>query len=236
MKTYQDWCIDFLYSMLKKQHSYCGSVKDQGYIYTIKSIITHYASMYYVGPDKKIMRNKGKEHLNLWWDHLSAKSEAVFYEPLLKSENAQIALEDSRGDIDKQKAKLHLEHISPGAYIYERLCRKQSVIEKELIRRELKYNRLVLLTKEEVRRYLDGKDQCFEKRDIDRFSQLFHEVALAYEDDLKGLIGKSAKSCGCGLLRMTRLSNKRIEFYKGNKKVAPKDWLSYFDEPMEIRL
>lgn len=235
LRTYQDWCIDTLYFLLKRQGEYRGSVRDQGYIYVIKSIITHYASMYYVGRNKKLMRNKDKEHLNLWWDHLNCTNKNCFYTPLLRSESAQKELNEHSEDIKEQKKGLRLEHITPGGYIYRRLCAKRDAITKDIIREELKYNKLVLLTREEAKKYLDGEHQCFESRDIDCFIHLFSSEMQLDKKELKSAIGKSAKSYGDGLLRMARLLNHKVKFYNSKGEVcSPREIVSYFDEPMVL--
>jgi hypothetical protein len=46
-KTYQDWCIDLLINILKKQDEYPCSLKEYGVKQVLKSIVTHYASIYY---------------------------------------------------------------------------------------------------------------------------------------------------------------------------------------------
>ena len=48
-KTYQQWCIDTLVRILIERGNCRITHGDQGYKYVLKAIISHYASMYYVG-------------------------------------------------------------------------------------------------------------------------------------------------------------------------------------------
>ena len=48
-KTYQQWCIDTLVRILIERENYRMTHGDQRYKYVLKDIISHYASMYYMG-------------------------------------------------------------------------------------------------------------------------------------------------------------------------------------------
>lgn len=114
--TFQDWCIDTLCAILKEKHRYRGSLVDQGYKYTLKAIVDHFASMYYCGAGKVSKRSKKKEHINLWWDHLSEDSRGKFFSPLLMSKEAFGYCTDPQKSVDELRGKgglLHLEHITP---------------------------------------------------------------------------------------------------------------------------
>ena len=231
LKTFQDWCIDTLYMILKEKARYSGSLDDQGYKYTLKAIVDHYASMYYCGRGAVSRRNGEKEHINLWWDHLNNGTRVQFFSPLLMSSAAaDYCLNPFRNirEFGGQGGKLHLEHITPKGYVYNKLQRLSEVT-REAIAGCFKHCKLVLLTKDETDKYLDGKSAAFSESDVAMLHDVFHVDRECLEEAVQ-LVGKSPKSNGAGLLRMVRLYNSGVRFCNSQrKKIEPKDWLSYLN-------
>lgn len=228
-KTYQDWCVDTLLTILKSRARYRGHEQDQGYIYVIKAIINHYASMYYCGGQTRMMRNGDKEHLNLWWDHLNETNRKEFFSPLLMSKEA-LNIVNLKCSLKEIKNKLHLEHITPCGYIYNRLCNYGSGITRNDIKYELRFDRLVLLKKDEAK-LLDGAGQKFSQKDVDFVCRHFPETAKLEHKNMLKLVKdkKRSKDSGHALLRMAKLVNFGVSFvYNDGTPCPPKEWMKYF--------
>ena len=232
LKTFQDWCIDTLCMILNKKEHYRGSMDDQGYKYTLKAIVDHYASMYYCGSGMVSHRNRRKEHINLWWDHLNNKTRRKFFSQLLMSVDAAKYCLDPNQSIDEfggQGGKLHLEHITPKGYVYNKLQRLKAPT-REAIAGCFKHCKLVLLTKDESDNYLDGKNAAFTRGDVEMLRDVF-QVANDCLEESEHLIGQSPKSKGSGLLRMVRLHNSGVRFCDSQgRQVEPKDWVTYLND------
>ncbi len=245
LKTYQEWCIDTLYLLLKNKTDYDGDLRDQGYIYTIKSIINHYASMRRCTAEyKKAHPRCKKEHVNLWWDHFSQSNHVEFFSTLMRSDSAEELLKNE-SDADKLRAGLHIEHITPCGFIYKRLCKlaEQEEVRREQIEKELKYDHLVLITKKE-REALDGGGK-FSQKDFDDFKRLFPEFEDELNQQLRTKEIDSTKDSGYGFLRMIHLRNlptdkgtkngghRSGKFYAPNENgkigvCSPDQWAEFF--------
>ncbi len=232
MKTYQDWCIDTLYVILKTKKHYRGSLCDQGYKYTLKAIVDHFASMYYCGRGEVSIRNRAKEHMNLWWDHLSNHTRERFFSRILMSKKASEYCLDLNCDIEGFGGlcgELHLEHITPKGYIYNKLQRLRNV-SREAVADCFKHCKMVLLTKKESDEYLDGKSAAFTRDDVDMLRDEFN-VSQDCLDEAENLIGKRPKSNGDGLLRMIRLYNSGVRFRDSQREqIGPEGWLAYLND------
>lgn len=230
LKTFQDWCIDTLSLVLGEKGNYRGSLDDQGYKYTLKAIVDHYASMYYCG--QGVSRNSTKEHINLWWDHLNKRTRKRFFSPLLMSvAAAEYCLNPNRNiaDFGGQGGKLHLEHITPKGYVYSKLQHLNNPT-REAISGCFRHCKLVLLTKEESERYLDGRNAAFTSDDVTMLRDVFRVDGNCLEE-ARRLVGKSPKSNGSGLLRMVRLYNSGVRFCDSHhNEMGPTEWLVYLDD------
>lgn len=177
-----------------------------------------------------LMRSESKEHLNLWWDHLNEKNRSEFFSHLLMSEKAQKVVR-SKCSAKKAKNELHLEHITPCGYIYKRLCDYGPTITKRHIKKELKFDRLVLLMKDEAK-VLDRAGAKFTRKDVDLFRQYFPAMARAEREELSriALNEERSKDSGFGLLRMARLVNFHVNFvYADGRACPPEKWMEYFN-------
>ena len=229
--NFQNWCIDTLHMILANKSRYRGSLADQGYKYTLKAIVDHYASMYYCGRGNVSLRNRDKEHLNLWWDHLNNATRSRFFSPLLMSVRAAEYCLDPNLSVDKfggQDGLLHLEHITPKGYVYNKL---QGMVRpsREEVAACFTHCKLVLLTKKESDQCLDGKGAKFSDDDVAMLRKVFHvnEACLA---ESTNLVGESPKSNGSGLLRMVHLYNSGVRFCDSRRNIVePSAWLSYLD-------
>ena len=232
LKTFQDWCIDTLYMILKAKKNYRGSLDDQGYKYTLKAIVDHYASMYYCGRGMVSRRNRKKEHINLWWDHLNNNTRRQFFSQLLMSTTAASYCLNHNCNIDEfggQGGKLHLEHITPKGYVYNKLQRLEELT-REAIAGCFKHCKLVLLTKNESDKYLDGSNAAFAEEDVKMLRDVFH-VGNDCLEESEQLIGKSPKSDGSALLRMVRLYNSGVRFCDSQSRpMGPEEWVSYLND------
>lgn len=233
LKTFQDWCIDTLSAILNAKKDYRGSLADQGYKYTLKAIIDHYASMYYCGAGNVSPRSREREHINLWWDHLSERSRRKFFAPLLMSkEAAKICLDCERGvdEFGGHEGLLRLEHITPKGYIYDKLQRLKRPTTPESVAKCFKYSKLVLLTRCESNTYLDGTDAAFTQKDVD----MLHKTFPVDEEELaeaQNLVGVNPKSKGSGLLRMIRLYYSGVRFVNSHRcSVQPHEWQGYLSD------
>ena len=248
-KTFQQWCIDTIVHILQEKNKYHLVHGDQGYKYVLKAIISHYASMYYTGVKTISRRRDGscRLHLNLWWDHLNSDNARYFFTPLIVSKNAHAiyanflncTMEGFSKERERLKKELHLEHITPTEYIYDKLENLSRICEScELgVKRCFDQNKLVLITKEE-KEILDGKGSRFEERDLKFLLKHFHQLGQRYWQEFAQLIGRSPKSQGLGLLRMARLYNSGVRFDYGatGKVVQISKWLSYLNDHNNIIL
>lgn len=241
-KSFQDWCIDTLFLTLKSFDGYQGDLHDQGYIYSLKSLVNHYASMRRCTPEyKKAHPRCKKDHVNLWWDHLSESNRKDFFASLMRSDSANELL-DGNLSTDDMRKQLHLEHITPCGFIYDRLCElaKREGLSREKIAEELKYDHLVLITKEESQE-LDGKGRVFTKKDIADCKNSFPEFVNDWYSPLDKLEGCRMKDSGFGFLRMIHLHNLKVNsgwhrsgrFYVpdgngGVRECPPSQWARFF--------
>ena len=241
-KTYQQWCIDTLVRILGERENYRITHGDQGYKYVLKAIISHYASMYYVGKGGASKRRNGlcRNHLNLWWDHLNKKNAHYFFTSLIMSKEARkiyvefLKTADTEKSFsnrkDELKRKLHIEHITPTGYIYDKLENLSAITELE-VRRAFAQNKVILITKDESA-FLDKKGSVFKDEDQQLLRTHFLEVWPRYQQEAKSVNGKSPKSLGFGLLRMVRLYNSGVHFVYGRKgaDVDMSEWMNYLTD------
>lgn len=207
-KTYQDWCVDVLVGILKRQNEYICGLNEPGVKNAIKSLITHYASHHYCGNEK--FRVKGYTHLNVWWNILNRVRWEYVFSKLLLSCKAKEKIEQihAEGSYKRAKKHIHFEHITPGEQIFELLVGLKNDVSRESVQECLKYNKLIVLTKCETN-YLDGKGAVFEVEDIAYLKKFFD---ITSDEDCNTYIGKSAKSNGCALLRIARLMRNGVCF------------------------
>ena len=231
-KTYQGWCVDLLVNILQKQAQYSGSLKEYGVKSVLKSIVTHYASIYYC--EDKTLPIKGCETINIWWTHLNKKRWGnVFSRLLMSCEARKKILEIQRNrKYDLAKKKIHLEHIVPVAQTCDKLMRlKKDEITEDTIKALLKHNKVIVLTKGE-QDYLDRSGEEFIEKDFVFVKTHFSKFYDAQEEVYKGL---SPRSCGSALLRMAHLVNKEVTFctYTG-EDISPKQWIDYLESDFVI--
>lgn len=242
-KTYQQWCIDTLVRILSERKNYRITHEDQGYKYVIKAIISHYASMYYTGVKTFSRRKDGhcRLHLNLWWDHLNRDNARYFFTPIIVSKNAHAiytnflnrTTEGFLKERERLKKELHLEHITPTEYIYDKLEKLSEICESS-VKRCFDQNKLILITKEESL-ILDGEGSRFEKKDLTFLRKYFSQVGQRYWQEFTQVIGQSPKSQGLGLLRMARLYNSGVRFYRGRgTKGCISKWIRYLNNHKNI--
>lgn len=225
MKTFQDWCIDTIVHILKNRKSYRGTLSDQGYVYAIDAIVKHYASMHYCKLPN--VAKEGKEHVNLWWDHMSQDRREVMFKSVMMSSAARKIATEKNLTVKRAKEKLHWEHIVPCAKVIKALCGLED-ISVDSVRRCFAHNKLVLIKKDE-QSYLDGKGSRFENKDIEFVRENFSETDYALA---KEYLNERPKDCGTALLRLARLSNKGVVFctYDDEQELAPKEWLNYLND------
>lgn len=247
-KTYQQWCIDTLVRILSEREDYRITHGDQGYKYVLKAIISHYASMYYVAEGVVPKRKNGlcRNHLNLWWDHLNDKNKHYFFNSLIASKSAYNIYQDfvsanfttdsfssRKGSL---KHQLHIEHITPTEYIYDKI---ENLLEiRELaVEKCFEQNKIVLITKDESA-CLDGEGSKFKEEDMEFLQIHFPEVWSQYQDEAKQVQRekKSPRSQGFGLLRMARLHNSGVHFVYGSdgSSVDMSEWMSYLTDHNNI--
>lgn len=228
MKTFQDWCIDVIVYFLKNKPTYRGTLKDQGYVYSIDAIVKHYASMYYcMLPD---VAQEGKEHVNLWWNHMSQDRREVLFKSVMMSSAARKIATEKNLTVKRAKAELHWEHIVPCAKVIKDLYELEDISE-DSVRRCFAHNKLVLVTKDE-QSCLDGKGSRFVNKDLEFVRKNFPEdYVLAKE-----YLNKRPKVCGTALLRLAKLNNNGVTFctYEDGRKLAPKEWLNYLNDSTYI--
>lgn len=239
-KTYQQWCIDTLVRILGERENYRITHGDQGYKYVLKAIISHYASMYYVGKDGASKRRNGlcRNHLNLWWDHLNKKNAHYFFTSLIMSKEAHKTYNEFLRPAEKSfserkcelKCKLHIEHITPTEYIYDKLGNLEKISEPA-VKSALEQNKIILIKKDEAA-YLDGKGCVFEDADSQFLQAHFPKLWPQYQQAANQVIGKSPKSIGFGLLRMARLYNSGVHFVYGRNgaDVDMSEWMNYLTD------
>ena len=231
-KTYQDWCIDLLVNILKKQDEYYCSLKEYGVKQVLKSIVTHYASIYYCAD--KSLSIKGCETINIWWTHLNKNRWGKVFSRLLMSCKARKEILEIQRNrkYDVAKKKIHLEHIVPVAQTCDKLMRlKKDEITEDAIKALLKHNKVIVLTKGE-QDYLDRSGEEFIEKDFVFVKTHFSKFYDAQEEVYKGL---SPRSCGSALLRMAHLVNKEVTFctYTG-EDISPKQWIDYLESDFVI--
>ena len=238
--AYQQWCIDTLVHILSERKKYRIAHEDQGYKYVLKAIISHYASMYYAGKDAASKRQNGlcRNHLNLWWNHLNKKNAHYFFTSLIMSKEAHKIYDEFLGTTEKSfssrkdelKCKLHIEHITPTEYIYDKL-ENLSVITESEVKRAFAQNKVILITKDESA-FLDGKGRVFKDEDQQLLRTHFLKVWPRYQQEAKSVNGKSPKSLGFGLLRMARLYNSGVHFVHGRNgsDVDISEWMNYLTD------
>lgn len=243
-KTYQQWCIDTLVRILGERENYRITHGDQGYKYVLKAIISHYASMYYVGKDGASKRRNGlcRNYLNLWWDHLNKKNAHYFFTSLIMSKEAHKTYNEFLRPAEKSfserkcelKCKLHIEHITPTEYIYDKLGNLEKISEPA-VKSALEQNRIILIKKDEAA-YLDGKGCVFEDADSQFLQAHFPKLWPQYQQEANQVIGKSPKSQGFGLLRMARLYNSGVHFVYGcnGADVEMSEWMNYLADHNNI--
>ena len=224
-KSFQDWCIDTLYATLRSLGDYYGKPHDQGYIYSLKSLVNHYASMRRCTSGyKKAHPRCNKDHVNLWWDHFSESNQDDFFTSLMRSDSANELLKQKDLNADDLRMKLHLEHITPCGFIYDRLCKlsRRKDFSREMVAEELKYDHLVLITKEESAE-LDGKGRVFTKDDIAECKKWFPELANDWDAPLDKFENRRMKDLGFGFLRMIHLRNLKTnaDWHRSEKFYAP---------------
>lgn len=238
--TYQDWCVDTVVFILNEVCKYKMTHGDQGYKYVLKAIISHYASMYSTDVKTISKRKNGRTrlHLNLWWDHLNKDNARYFFTPLIVSKDAYIiyakflenATKGFSSQKDKLKKQLHLEHITPAEYIYQKLGNLSKVCALN-VKGCFAQNKLILITKKE-QGVLDGKGSRFEERDFEFLRKRFSEFSQEHLQEIMRAKEESPKCFGLGLLRMARLYNNGACFVWGTtgKDVLISEWLSYLND------
>lgn len=129
----------------------------------------------------------------------------------------------------KLKCKLHIEHITPTEYIYDKL-EKLSAINESEVKRSFAQNKVILITKDESAS-LDGKGSMFKDEDLQLIQMRFPEVWSQYQQAANRVNGKSPKSQGFGLLRMARLYNSdfkvRFVYGRNGADVDMSEWMNY---------
>ena len=241
-KTYQQWCIDTLVRILDERDNYRIAHGDQWYKYVLKAIISHYASMYYVGGGVTSRRKNGlcRNHLNIWWDHLNDKNAHYFFASLIMSSAAHTIynkfLKNTTGSFTERRKELkyalHIEHITPTEYIYDKL-EKLSVINESEVERSFAQNKVILITKDESA-CLDGKGSMFKDEDLQLIQTHFPEEWPQCQQEANQVNGKSPKSHGFGLLRMARLYNSdfqvRFVYGRNGADVDMSEWMNYLTD------
>ncbi|MBR2355651.1 MAG: hypothetical protein IKA69_04680 [Kiritimatiellae bacterium] len=245
-KTYQQWCIDTLVRILSERENYRITHGDQGYKYVLKAIISHYASMYYVDGGAAPKRKNGlcRSHLNIWWDHLNDKNKHYFFNSLIASKsaydiyqdfvNANFATDSFSRRKGSLKHQLHIEHITPTGYIYDKFENLSEITESE-VNRLFEQNKVILITKDESA-CLDGKGSIFQDEDLQLIKTHFPGVWPQYMQEANQVNGKSPKSQGFGLLRMARLYNSGVHFVYGcnGADVDMSEWMNYLTDHANI--
>lgn len=232
-RTYQDWCIDILLTIVKKCDALKLPLEGAGIKSVMKNIIANYASCHYC--DSAKLRVKKCSYLNVWWSILNEKRWNAIFSKMVMSCKAREIISDikKKGDFKGAKSKLHFEHITPGETIYKALIQlKAKDISKDAICNLLKHNKLVVLDKEHERGILDGKGMRFEEKDFTKLEKVFgSDYAINKEEWLN----KPSKSYGSALLRISRLMNNDVTFCNFNRKtVSPKQWINYLESDFVI--
>ena len=241
-KTYQQWCIDTLVRILGERENYRITHGDQGYKYVVKAIISHYASMYYVDGGVALKRKNGlfRNHLNLWWDHLNKDNAHYFFNSLIMSKEAHKTYNEFLGPTeksfskrkDKLKRELHIEHITPTEYIYDKLENLQKISEPA-VKSAFEQNKIILIKKKESAR-LDGEGCKFKDEDSQFLQAHFPKLWPQYQQEANQLKGKSPKCQGFGLLRIARLYNSdcQVRFVYGcnGADVPIPEWINYLTD------
>lgn len=232
-KTYQDWCVDILVTIVKKCDALKLSLEGAGIKSAMKNIIANYASCHYCENVK--LRVKKCSYLNIWWSILNEKRwDAIFSKMVMSCTAREIILDImKKGDFKDAKSKLHFEHIAPGEAIYKAISQLRGKdISKDMVCNLLKHNKLVVLDKEREREILDGKGMRFEAKDFTKLEKVFgHDYVINKQEWLN----KPSKSYGSALLRISRLMNNKVTFCTFNKKsVSAKQWINYLESDFVI--
>ena len=243
-KTYQEWCIDTIYSIMRDKNKYRGNVIDQGYIYPLKGIIDHYSSMYYT--ESPLQRNMEKKHINIWWDHINRTNQKKLFGAVLMSSDAKKKVKKSmeeQGNPKDLKKDLRFEHITPKGVTFHRLIEMDftDISEndaKKAIESLFEYSKLVLLTQKESN-LLDGAGRIFEKKHLEYMKgalialiDLHKMTKRKYKEEMgeaERLLGKSLKANGSGVARMCYLSKegKSFCYFDSEDKCETKEWYDY---------
>ena len=241
-KTYQQWCIDTLVHILGERENYRITHRDHGYKYVIKAIISHYASMYYVA--SKRMKGCRRNHLNLWWDHLNKDNAHYFFNSLIMSKEAHKTYNEFLRSTEKSfskrkdelKCELHIEHITPTEYIYDKFENIQKISETA-VKSAFEQNKIILIKKKESA-HLDGEGCKFKEEDLEFLQIHFPGVWARYQEEAKQVQWemKSPRSQGFGLLRMARLYNSKVCFVYGcnGADVPIPEWMNYLTDHNNI--
>lgn len=241
LKTYQDWCIDTLLFIYQNRPYYDFTGKDKGYRYAVNALLTNHASMYYCAG-----YSSEKKYVNLWWDHLNQSTAFFFFRPLLMSASAAKYLEENiyhegHGKLDKEAIKktLHFEHITPNGVTIDAIERslKQQSPTRDLICALLKYHKLVLLTRKERDRYLDGAKDKDDNRTV--FTQDDIDLLRRWDRTIQPMAepGESCKALGNGPLRLAHLVNNNVPFVLHGHPINDTTFFEfeqYFCEPFTI--
>lgn len=217
MKSYQDWCVETIRSILKKKNCYFGRLDGYEYKVIIKYIIRHYPEVFMVG-DKNI---------HLWTKRVSQQALACFRESLIQSfimsERAyKIAKE---GDISEVNKNLYQEHITPVQYVFNRLkAIPKDRLDSDAVKSCMKDNKLVLLCRGEQTILDKGR---FTEDDLRRLKDVCNDDAECKEAETLMRRRRSSRSNGSGLFRMCKLANAGISFQDFYGKIPPERWAEY---------
>ena len=217
MKSYQDRCVDTIYSILKKVKYYLGSVDGYEYKVIIKYIIRHYPEVFW-GGDK---------YIHLWTKRVSQRVwerfRNVFIQFCIMSEQAfEIAME---GDINDVNENLYQEHITPVQYVFNRLKEiPKDKLDIESVKSCMRDNKLVLLRKGEENVLDKGR---FTEDDLRRLKTIAKDNVECEEAEKLMRGRRSSKSNGSGLFRMCKLANAEIKFRDIHGEI-PLDHLSEY--------
>lgn len=233
IKTYQDWCVDILVTIVKKCDALKLPLEGAGIKSAMKNIIANYASCHYCENVK--LRVKKCSYLNIWWSILNEKRwDAIFSKMVMSCTAREIILDiKKKSDFKDAKSKLHFEHITPGETIYKAISQLRGKdISKNAVCNLLKHNKLVVLDKEHEREILDGKGMRFEEKDFAMLEKVF---GSDYAINKKEWLDKPSKSYGSALLRISRLMNNGVTFCKFNgNKVTSNHWIDYLESDFVI--
>lgn len=210
MKTYQDWCVDILVTIVKKCDALKLPLEGAGIKSVMKNIIANYASCHYC--ENVDLMVKECRYLNIWWSVLNEKRWNAIFSKIVMSCKAREIISDikQKGDFKGAQSKLHFEHITPGETIYKAITQLRGKdISKDAVSNLLKHNKLVVLDKKRERGILDGKGMRFEEKDFTKLANVF---GSDYAINKREWLNKPSKSYGSALLRIARLINHKTKF------------------------